>query len=463
MQLEFYEASELFTGIALVVGFLIMSIYARRRAATLSEDEKGLATPLYLMAFGVLSLGVASIVNFFMVLMVLTLDFVYFLFAMAGPTLLTLAAFLIIGWRRYIAIPVVLVAIGFGIGIYSTFIQAITTSLQFILGPYSLILFIIPALLFIRLTRTTKRITSFAIALLTIAYPAFPLTVIGLPWLSLLVTLFRTLAPAALGVAFYFPDVGISAEPIGYSLAYTNLGFFGSIALSDVLVNPSTPIIGISLLTLCIMFSYGTATYAYVRWRERGSSATGSLGLYFLVAGISYSISILLATTIPENNAPPEVLFAMDYFNMSLAIVTSIVLCLSAFFALDWRRSLLLPFIIGLPALIYIWSFFPSNMPVDDIPFRVIVLLLSNVTLIIVPMVLYGLIWWRMKKAGAPNRNRPLFIFFGIVILAIASGGSASLEGGLTEILPSFLLVFAYLAYWLGITGRADKLLKTAA
>ncbi len=460
MTIVFYEAAEYFIGIALIIASVIMTMYARNRAAALPEDDKGAARPLYMMTLGVLLLGFAASLNFFMDLNNLAgvWEYAYFILAMLGPTMLTLAAFYIQGWERYLVLPIVLMAIGFGLATYMAIFFP-GAAFQWMLGPYTLAAFIIPAVLFIQLTRSTKRVTSLAIALLTITYPMYFLVNMPMVSLQIIIVLLRTFAPAFLGLAFYMPDVGITVEPFGYSLGYTNLGFFSSFAISTFIVDSTIPIAGIGILTTVTMLAYGTGTYGYARWRENRSMATASLSTYFLIAAFSFSISILLAAKMPME---PGAGLIMDYINLTLAISTSTILCLSAFFALDWRRSLLLPLLVALPAIIYIWSFFAGGLPTDDIPLRVVVMVLANITLVFVPMGLYGLVWWRMKKAGAPNRNRPFFIFLGIAILAIAQMMSAPL-GGPTGTIPSTMLLVAFLAFWLGVTGRADRLLKTTA
>ncbi len=461
MVIAFYEASEYFIGLALIIASVIMTLYARNRAAALPEDDKSAARPLYMMAVGILLLGVAASLNFFMDLNNLTgvWEYAYFVIAMLGPTMLTLAAFYIQGWQRYIVIPIVLMAIGFGLATYMAMFFT-GAAFQWMLGPYTLTAFIIPAVLFVQLTRSTKRVTSLAIALVTITYPMYFLVNMPMVSLQIIIVLLRTFAPAFLGIAFYMPDLGISIEPFGYSMGYTNLGFFSSFAIASFLVDPSIPLSGIGILATVTMLGYGTGTYTLVRWRESRNPATLTLAWYFLIAAFSYSVVVLLAAKMPMEAGAA---LYMEYANLTLGITTSIVLCLSAFFALDWRRSLLLPILIGAPFIIYIWTFVPSGLPFDLVPNGTPFMLATALILILTPMGLYGMVWWRMRNAGVPNRSRPLFIFIGIIMLVLTSALSSGTGAGLVGTASAFLLLTAFLIYWLGVTGRADRLLKTTA
>lgn len=81
---------------------------------------------------------------------------------------------------------------------------------------------------------------------------------------------------------------------------------------------------------------------------------------------------------------------------------------------------------------------------------------LTGILQSVIPLGLYGLVWRRMSKAGSPGRSRALFLMVGIVFLIFGTAG-----GDAVTPFSSSLIMGAFVIWWLGITGRADKLLKT--
>jgi hypothetical protein len=97
-----------------------------------------------------------------------------------------------------------------------------------------------------------------------------------------------------------------------------------------------------------------------------------------------------------------------------------------------------------------------AAMIVDLIPNRTIVMATSGILQSVIPLALYGMLWRRMSKAGTPGRSRALFLAVGIVFLIFGSAG-----GGADTPLTAVFVLCAFIIWWLGITGRADQLLKT--
>jgi Na+/proline symporter len=92
----------------------------------------------------------------------------------------------------------------------------------------------------------------------------------------------------------------------------------------------------------------------------------------------------------------------------------------------------------------------------NTLPYRTIVMAISGILQSVIPLGLYGLLWRRMSKAGAPGRSRALFLMLGIVFLIFGTAGGSAVTP-----LSSTLILSAFVIWWLGITGRADQLLKT--
>ena len=100
----------------------------------------------------------------------------------------------------------------------------------------------------------------------------------------------------------------------------------------------------------------------------------------------------------------------------------------------------------------------PAGVPSDALPMRPLFMGVTGILQTIIPLGLYGLLWWRMKKSAAPGRNRALFLTLGIILLIFGTAGGAT-----TSILSSTALLGAFALWWLGVTGRADTLLKTTS
>jgi hypothetical protein len=140
---------------------------------------------------------------------------------------------------------------------------------------------------------------------------------------------------------------------------------------------------------------------------------------------------------------------------LTIGMLTMMFLNMSAFLALEWKNITLVPVIIGLPGIVYTWLFFPMNP--DFTPNRGAIMGISMFIQTIIPFLLYTRLWYRIRKAGGRGYSRPLFLALGIIFLILGSAG-----GTTTELVPAIMLAIAFTLWGLGITGEADKLLKTA-
>ena len=129
---------------------------------------------------------------------------------------------------------------------------------------------------------------------------------------------------------------------------------------------------------------------------------------------------------------------------------------LSSIVALDWRQALLLPLLIMAAPVFLMLSGWSAQIMPDAIPNRGVVMALSGILQTIIPLGLYGMLWWRMRKAGAPGRGRALFLALGVVFLILGTAG-----GNAVTLMPSMFIFGAFAIWWFGITGRADRLLGT--
>ncbi|MFX0106685.1 MAG: hypothetical protein ACFE7R_00195 [Candidatus Hodarchaeota archaeon] len=455
MQLLVQDASELVMAVTLMIAAVILFQYTRERTADLPAEEKSAGYPLYLSVLGIVTMAIASSINYNVDLNTVApiWSATYYAMTMIAAGFFSIAALMILEWRRAFIIPILLLAVSL-IFTYSIVILDLSVSFGFVVGPPTLILNLIPIFLFLYLVRKTGRITAVALAFLLISYIIYPIASTATdPSLIAAILGIRLLGPALAAIAFYKPELGVSIELFGYALSINIVAFFFSYALVFVTANFAL-MVAVSLIALLAVIGFATSTYTLTRYRERRNTATGFLAIYFLTGSVSYIVIALtsIQALTGDLNA---------YTSATLGFLAMMFINLSAFIALDWRRVLLLPILIVAPGLIYLFLNYPT--PLNDIPMYGMVIGITNMVQNIVPIGLYAMLWHRMRKAEAPGSSRPLFLVLGLILLIIGSVIGVTPEGSITivGILPASVLVLSYTTFWLGITGRADTLLGT--
>ncbi|GAH32119.1 unnamed protein product, partial [marine sediment metagenome] len=177
---------------------------------------------------------------------------------------------------------------------------------------------------------------------------------------------------------------------------------------------------------------------------------------YFFIAGISHIIIALSAIGVLVGATN-------EYTIAVLGVLGMMFFNLSAFIALDWKRTSLFPVLLVVPVLVYMFIVFPA--PLASVYAWSDVFGTTNIIQILVPVGLYGMLWRKMKQAEAPGRTRPLFLAIGLVLLIVGGLVATIITGNVQEIasVPSAsILVVAFLIFLVGITGYADKWLGTA-
>ncbi|MFX1261273.1 MAG: hypothetical protein ACFFAZ_04235 [Promethearchaeota archaeon] len=455
MQLLVQDASELLMAVTLILAAIILTRYTRLRTADLPPEERGAGQPLYLSALGILTLAVASFLNYQLPLdaAASVLTATYYVTTMLAAALFAIAALMILEWRRAIVVPVVMLVLG-TVYTYAIVFMEMTVSFGMVVGPISLILNLVPIGLFAYLAHKTKRITAIALLFLIVSYIIYPMASTSIdPSMIAALLGIRLLGPALAIWAFLKPDLGVSIELFGYALSINIVAFFLSyvvaIGFGDAILS-----ISVSLLALLAVVGFATSTFTFSRFRERRNPATGLLAVYFIVGSVSYiivALTYLGALTGAMN----------DYTSSILGLMAMMFLNLSAFVALDWRRILLLPIVIAAPAIVFMMMNYPT--PIDDIAGYGAFFGMTNMIQNMVPLGLYFLLWYRMRKADAMGRSRPLFLGLGLILLAVGSVIGMFTQGEFTSVglVPSSTLLLAYVVFWLGVTGRADQLLGT--
>jgi len=436
----------------LIVASIILVIYTKNRTRNLPDEEKGIGTPLYISAFAVFLLGIASFVNYLINYGYWLVDplLTYFQLSIIAPGLLTIAGLMILGWNRYYPIPVAMMIVSLLVAILFPLL-GVTTSPQIFIGIFNLTLYILPIGLFGYLIMKQKRPTIFSLFMIVLTYLLFPLTaVFQEPFVSLILIL-RFIGPAIAVVVFLKPDTGFTLELGGYTSALVALAFFLTyFQTSPVVTSLTNPELVFSVVLISISAALGViaGTYTFGRWKTSRNISTLTLGSYLFIAGIAFLFVAL-------NNIGFLSGINMEYVVMIISILVLIPLNVSAFMALDWKNGLLIPFIISLPPVLLLLMNYPIHP--DNIAYRSILMAITGILQNVIPFVLYLSLWRRMSKADAPGRSRALFLAIGIILLLIAAAG-----GNLLTPMGSVLLLIAFTSWLLAVTGYADKLLKTA-
>ncbi|MFW9931462.1 MAG: hypothetical protein ACFFDR_02315, partial [Candidatus Thorarchaeota archaeon] len=426
--------------------------YTRNRVAQLPDEERGAGRPLYVSLIGIFFLGIASLLLHVNLTITDAIEVLaaYYTTAMFGAFLLCIAALMILGRTKLNVIPGVLFIIGLAATIGVLYFGLPEFLLYAIPGIMIEVLYFIPAGLFLYLTYTTRRVTSLSFAVVLIIYPLYPLFLVfeANYLLTLLLIAIRMYAPALLLIAFAMPEIGISGEFWGYGASFATMALWVSYLVSTGAPVVSLTLVALTLIAVGTAIGLGTAAYTYGRFTKSRNRATLLLSVFFVFAAFGF-----LLPTIDEIANIGN--FTFVYIYLSIGMLTMMLLNIGSFLALDWKSWALAPVIIGLPAFVYTWLFYPQNP--DFTPGRGMVMGLTLFTQTIIPLILYLRLGYRIRKAGGKGYLRPTFLGLGIIFLILGSysGETSRIESAI----PLFL---AFCIWWLGVTGRADRYLGTA-
>ena len=454
MQILVQYTSELVAAFGLFLATILLVRFTYNRVKQLPEEEKSLGRPLWVSSIGILLLGITSFLNYAHALSPsIELETVYYLVAITGAGVLALSATMIMGWKKGRILPILIMA--------AIIVVAVVEQAGFgILGPFTGefttvfagILFGIPFVLFTYLTVKTKRMTSFGFAILSLTYPfLLVMTSYTAPEIVAIVLAIRLYGPALLITALVLPETGITAELMVYAMTISSLFYFLSYLFVSPVVVDVAVLMTVTFIAIASVIGIGTSAYTMTRWRSSRNQATLTLGAFFFIAGFSLLIVAL-------NHIEFMGGVNAEYVALILGILAPMLLNLSAIVALDWRRILLLPALIMATPVIQIIIYWPLGVLPDDIPMRTPVMAITGILQTVIPLVLYSMLWWRMRKAGTPGRSRALFLAMGTLLLIFGTAG-----GWTMTLFGSLAMLGAYTSWWLSATGRADRLLGTAA
>ncbi len=255
------------------------------------------------------------------------------------------------------------------------------------------------------------------------------------------------MGPAMLAFTFLRPEQEMTGELLGYGASFAGpalviSGLYAQELMGDIILT-----ILVVVGSFAIMLAAGTAAYLFGRWRENKQLPTFLLLLSFVLFAAAQIVGILGNT----DNLPKLPSIYVEMLSIALALT---LLAITSIFAAGYRSAGLLPLVLYLPAAILIAQSFPS--PIEEVFVSIIWLAIPLLVMFMVPVLLFGNVWRRMKKQSAPGRLRPLGIAVGILLflvikipfLLIALPG---IDAGYALVTVSFFVS------WMALTGRLDR------
>jgi hypothetical protein len=249
-----------------------------------------------------------------------------------------------------------------------------------------------------------------------------------------------------------YADKILTSREYGLRLVYAAVMFLTAVLVIFLIITPlpdPTKLGPLGIIAVAAAIVAVAGVYTVGRWMASKNPSTLYLGVYFMTASITYVIVAL-----SQSNLLPGDQVLNDYIALSLSVLGLILFSVSAFRALDWRGSFLVPVIVAVPALLLFLFSYPT--PYREVTTLVPVLIITGLIQTLIPLGLFFILWWRMTKARAPGRSRALFLAIGTIVQLLATGG-----GSVVILSSAILLLISHSAWLLAVTGNADKLLKT--
>ncbi|MHA2003715.1 MAG: hypothetical protein ACW960_06350 [Candidatus Thorarchaeota archaeon] len=482
--METFEVAQFFIALATVAAAGAIINYSRKRSSQADAETKRAFRPLYLFAIAMIVYAIGTFITFqeaatgrsLLVdllaeyfgaqLLFEGLVFPYYsLFVVLIVEIIILAvAASMITRQRYLGLIVILVAI---VGIIFL-AQSIDLQLQyrvsiaandlFNLGSFvrSAVLLVV-AIVFVWIANDTRRGTtaamSYALLMQLLNLPDLygeGFGGIALPTYGTYIIVFLALmGPAMLAFTFLRPEQEMTGELLGYGASFAGpalviSGLYAQELLADIVLT-----ILVIIGSIAIMLAAGTAAYLFGRWRENKQLPTFLLLLSFALFAFGQIVGILGNT----GNLP---MTESIYFEMISTALALTLLAITSIFAAGYRSAGLLPLVLFLPVAILIAQGFP--LPIEEVFLSIIWLAIPLLIMFMVPVLLFGNVWRRMKQENAPGRLRPLGIAVGILLFLVIKIPFLLLA--LPGIDPGYALVTAsFFVSWMALTGRLDRTL----
>jgi len=457
IQIQIQDASELLLSLALFATAMVIIRYTRKKMKPLPSAERKAGRPLLLTAVGVFIMAMASLFHFIWAVNQsdLLLLYLFAAFAVLTPLFLSSAALIILGWK------IAIVPLAGALGLVSVVVFAspvatpgfLSTTAMTISGLFNFL----PAILYGYFLFKTRKATSLSLFYLIAVYPLRLLLTPGVITSEVVFNMvlgLTLLGPALAAAAFYYHDIGVSFELAGYAFAYAFIALWFSFAIAGPAITPIA-LTSLTLIAVGAAIGFGTSSYTYAKWKKSRARATFALFVSFMLATLSFLLAALQGIGAAS---------AIEYTYAYMILTFAALMCfnLAAFFALEWESLLLLPVIMILPLIVYLVLQYPADPRMAPFFFQVISLTGILGTLVPVGLNLY--LWRRMAKTNQPKASRPLLLAMGILALAIGMAAGPALMGmgsmDYANPISSTLILAAFLAWWLGVTGKMEGFSK---
>ncbi|MFW9889731.1 MAG: hypothetical protein ACFFER_16200, partial [Candidatus Thorarchaeota archaeon] len=273
---------------------------------------------------------------------------------------------------------------------------------------------------------------------------------IALPIYGTYIIVFAALmGPAMLAFTFLRPEQEMTGELLGYGASFAGpalviSGVYAQGLLGDIVIT-SIVLAG----SFAIMLAAGTAAYLFGRWRETKQLPTFLMLIAFALFAFA-QLSGMLGNT---GNLPTTEAIYFEILSIGLALT---LLSTTSIFAAGYRSAGLLPFLFYLPVAILIVQGFPA--PIEETFLNLIWFVIPLLLMFLLPVLLFGNVWRRMRKQAQPGRLRPLGIALGILLFLLIR--IPILLIGILGLDPGYgLVTISFFVSWMALTGRLDKTL----
>jgi len=467
--MEIYEIAYLFLGLATLVAAGTIINYSRKRSAATSDPEiKKAFRPLYLFAIGLIIFAIGLLLTYWELLVQVpwiqistfgevTDTYYYLLYYITLGELffLAISAAIIMQQRLIGGFMIVMIIVAFLLmfnAIRTLEVNRVSSYADSLINfGYVLTMILLGAIafLFSWIAYDTKRSTSLALGYAMIVqvfaipglYELLPIGIINI------IVIFTLMGPAMIAFAFLRPDQKISGELVGYGAS-----FAAPVVVITALLN-SAYTADISIMTIgivgaiAIMFTAGSASYSYGRWRETKQTPTALLMVIFASFTAGQVVGILGSI----GSFDKEISIYFDLVASSFALV---VFAVFAILAAGYRTSASIPLIIYIPAIMLTASAYPA--PISVAVMRWIYLVVPVMAMFFIPVIIFYRVWRRMKQSDTSGRMRPLGISIGLLAYILIRFPLMLVDFPVLD--PSYgLISIGFVILWLAITGRLDR------
>ena len=467
--MEIYEIAYLFLGLATLVAAGTIINYSRKRSAATSDPEiKRAFRPLYLFAIGLIIFAIGALLTYWELLVQVPwiqissfgeiVDKYYYLLyyiTLGELFFLTISAAIIMQQRLIGVFMIVMLLAAYLLmfnAILTLEINRVSTIADFFVNfGYVLTMIILGAVafLFSWIAYDTRRSTSLALGYAMVVqvfaipglYEILPLAIING------IAIFVLMGPAMIAFAFLRPDQKISGELIGYGASFAA----PIVVVTGLLTSPYTNNLAVMTIgivgALTIMFTAGSASYSYGRWRETKQTPTALLMVVFASFSAGQVIGILGSVGVFDK----EIAIYFDLVASSFALV---IFAVFAILAAGYRTSATIPLIIYIPSIIFTASTYPE--PISVAVSRWIFLVLPVMAMFFIPVIIFYRVWRRMKQADTAGRMRPLGFSLGLLAYILIRFPLMLID--FEPLDPSYgLIMIGFVILWLATTGRLDR------